>query len=81
MGMVRFTIHLAEQNIDGNPNRNYVQELESLINKEDIYKAIETNDFKLAYENFKKIEDFIYNNFERVFWVIILLISIYFFKN
>jgi len=52
-GLCRMACHLAEQSTDGN---NYVKALDDAVSREDVIKAVQENDFDLAYDNFKKIE-------------------------
>lgn len=52
-GLARFAVHLVEQS---KPDNDYVSALIGAVNREDIIKAINDNDFDLALANFKKIE-------------------------
>ena len=52
-GLCRMSCHLAEQSTNSN---NYVEALMNAIPREDVIKAVQDNDFDLAYDNFKKIE-------------------------
>ena len=53
-GLCRMACHLAEQSTEEN---NYVKALTDAVPREDVIKAVQENDFDLAYANFKKIED------------------------
>lgn len=55
-GLARFAIHLVEQSTKDN---DYVKTIFEAVPQEDIIKAIQTNDFDLAYANFKKLDPII----------------------
>lgn len=55
-GMARFTCHLVEQSTKEN---DYVKAFMDAVPREKVIKAIQENDFDLAYENFKAIEPLI----------------------
>jgi len=59
LGMARHALDLVAQQDKLIESRDYVAKVKSLVSNEDIQKAISNNDFELAYENFKKLEDFI----------------------
>jgi hypothetical protein len=52
-GMCRLAVLIVEQSTDTN---NYVKALMTAVNMDDVTKAINENDFNLAYANFRKIE-------------------------
>lgn len=52
-GMCRHAVLLVDQSV---PENNYVKAILDAVDIDDVVKAINTNDFKLAYANFKKIE-------------------------
>jgi hypothetical protein len=53
-GLARFAVHLVEQST---PDNDYVKSIFDAVPREDIVKAVNTNDLDLAYHNFKKIEE------------------------
>ena len=55
-GLARFAVHLVEQST---PENDYVAALMGAVNRDDIIKAINENNFDLALSNFKKIEKII----------------------
>ena len=55
-GMCRMAVHIASQSTTQN---DYVGMINSLVPREKIVRAIQENNFNLAYENFKKLEDLI----------------------
>ena len=56
MGLARTAVLLVEQSVEGN---DYVKAIFDAVSMKDIIKAINENDFDLAYSNFKKIEPII----------------------
>lgn len=56
MGMARMACQLADQSTKSN---NYVKALMDAVPREDVIKAVQENDFDLAYANFTKIEPII----------------------
>lgn len=54
-GMARVAVNIVEQS-DPNDKESYENRILAVVNMEDIVKAINENDFDLAYKNFKKIE-------------------------
>ncbi len=54
-GLMRFVSNMASQNVTGDSTRNYYAAFNALVSREDIVKAINNNDAKLARENFEKI--------------------------
>lgn len=52
-GLCRMACHIVSQSKEGN---DYVKALRDAVPQEDVYKAVQENDFELAYTNFKKIE-------------------------
>lgn len=52
MGLGRMAIHLTEQSTDGN---DYLKAIRETVSQDDIVKAINHNDFELAYKNFEKL--------------------------
>jgi len=56
-GMSRMCVLLANQST---PKNNYIKEFLGKVKRDDVVKAINNNDFDLAYKNFKKIEDLLY---------------------
>jgi hypothetical protein len=55
-GLARMAVHIVSQS---GPNRDFAGEIKAAVKKEDIVKAIQENDFALAYANFLKIENII----------------------
>jgi len=55
-GLARLAILMVEQSVEGN---DYVKAIFDAVPREDIIKAIQTNDFDLAYANFRKLENII----------------------
>ena len=53
MGLVRQAVHMVQQSRKGN---DYVAALLAAVPREDVIKAVQENDFDLAYCNFKKIQ-------------------------
>ena len=53
MGLSRYAIHLVDQST---PDNDYVKALFEAVDRKNIVKAVNENDFDLAYANFKKIE-------------------------
>ena len=53
MGLARMAVHIVQQST---PTNDYVGALNAAVNRDDIIKAINNNDFDLAYSNFLKIE-------------------------
>ena len=56
MGLARFAVNAVAQST---PENDYAKAFMSLVNRDDIVKAIQTNNFALAYSNFLKIEKLI----------------------
>jgi len=56
-GMARLCVILVEQSTKKD---DYVKAFLSKVNRTDVKNAINNNDFDLAYKNFKKIEDLLY---------------------
>ena len=54
-GMMRFVSNIVSQNNAANSQQNYFAAFTALVSREDIVKAINNNDAKLARENFEKI--------------------------
>ena len=59
MGLSRLAVHVVAQTDTNDPERNYVAAFTAAVNREDIMKAVNENDFGLAYSNFLKIEPLI----------------------
>lgn len=57
-GLARHAVIITENSLREG-TEDYVSELTSLVNLEDIARAINTNDFELAMHNWKRIEPFI----------------------
>src|ERR1035437_500862 len=57
MGITRLAVQLVEQST---PDNDYVKALFDAVNRNDVIKAINENDFELALANFKKIENILY---------------------
>ena len=57
MGITRLTVHLVEQST---PENDYVKALFEAVKRENIVKAINENDFDLAWQNFLAIENILY---------------------
>lgn len=53
MGLCRQTVHMVQQS---RKNSDYVGALLAAVPREDVIKAVQNNDFALAYKNFKRIE-------------------------
>lgn len=53
LGLTRLAFQMTEQN--GSNSQEYLNELNKLVPRENIVKAIEENDFNLAYENFDRL--------------------------
>ena len=58
-GLARMAVHIVAQSSLKGEGRNFVGEIKAAVKKEDIVKAIQENDFALAYSNFLKIQDII----------------------
>ena len=54
MGVSRLSVHLVEQST---PKNDYVKALFDAVERNNIIKAINENDFDLAWQNFLKIEE------------------------
>lgn len=55
-GLARMAVHIVSQS---DKERDFAGEIKAAVKKEDIEKAIQENDFALAYANFLKIENII----------------------
>jgi len=55
-GLARMAVHIVSQS---NKVRDFAGEIKAAVKKDDIVKAIQENDFALAYANFLKIENII----------------------
>ena len=55
-GLARMAVHIVSQS---DKERDFAGEIKAAVKKEDIVKAIQENDFALAYANFLKIENII----------------------
>lgn len=53
MGLCRMTVHMVQQSRKG---CDYVKALTNAVSREDVIKAVQENNFELAYQNFRKIE-------------------------
>lgn len=58
-GLARMAVHIVAQSSKATGGRDFAGEIKALVKKEDIVKAIQENDFALAYSNFLKIEKLI----------------------
>ena len=56
-GLARMAVHIVAQSSLKDDGRNFAGEIKNAVKKEDIVKAIQENDFALAYSNFLKIQD------------------------
>ena len=59
MGLCRFTVEMAAESESGVKTRDYIKALLNAVPRQDVIKAVQENDWKLAYANFKKIEPII----------------------
>ena len=55
-GLARFAVQIE---LDSSPQKDYTKEILSRVDMKDVERAINENDFDLAYSNFNKIKDLI----------------------
>ena len=58
-GLARMAVHIVSQSSTATNGRDFAGEIKAAVKKDDIVKAIQENDFALAYSNFLKIEKII----------------------
>ena len=66
MGLSRMAVLLVEQSVE---NNDYAKAIFDAVDMDDVVKAINENDFDLAYDNFKKIEPIILSITNNDFYV------------
>lgn len=53
-GLCRMACHMVEQS---KPDNDYVKALMDAVSRDDVNRAVQENNFELAYQNFRKIEE------------------------